>query len=290
MDTPRASIIVPVYNRRDTVGEAIDSALMQTVADVEVIVVDDGSTDGTAEAVRKAFGGDARVVLLTKENGGTASARNEGLPHARGTYVGFLDSDDRYLPEFLAHQIAALEAHPAADMALCDVRYVGAWPSKWTTVFARRAPPLSLDDMLAGGWFIPVGMLLRREAAQAIRFDTETYFEDTDFLFRFFAAGHGAVPVPQVLAEYVKQAATEGAPQKTEERLRIRKEMLLFQERYAAQASDPAAQEIFLHRRWTKYLLATGDRAGASARASRWWRARPWSPQAAWAWIRTRIH
>ncbi|OYW83480.1 MAG: hypothetical protein B7Z20_12545, partial [Sphingobium sp. 32-64-5] len=87
---PLFTVVIPTYNRRDTVVEAVRSALEQTVADVEVIVVDDGSTDGTPSAV--AAIGDERIHVIVQANGGAAAARNRGIAFARGRYVAFLDS------------------------------------------------------------------------------------------------------------------------------------------------------------------------------------------------------
>lgn len=88
------SIIVPLYNTEDYIGECIDSLLMQTMGDFEVIVVDDGSTDKGAELVKSYAQKDSRIKLLQKENGGQSTARNYGFRHAVGEYVIFIDSDD----------------------------------------------------------------------------------------------------------------------------------------------------------------------------------------------------
>ncbi|QQS44846.1 MAG: glycosyltransferase [Acidobacteriota bacterium] len=91
---PRVSVVIPVYNGRETIGYAIECALRQSLPAFELIVVDDGSTDGTAEVV-KGFG--SRIVYLPKPNGGPASARNHGIRFAHGEYIAFTDSD--CLPE-----------------------------------------------------------------------------------------------------------------------------------------------------------------------------------------------
>src|SRR4051812_7778207 len=95
---PLVSIVLPTYNRADVIGRAIDSVRAQTFLDWELLVIDDGSTDGTADVVT---GIDQRVRLLRQPNGGTYVARNYGLVQARGRYLTFLDSDDAWLPHFL---------------------------------------------------------------------------------------------------------------------------------------------------------------------------------------------
>lgn len=114
---PRVSVVIPAYNRAGTLGRAIDSVRGQEVADWELIVVDDGSGDGTA-TVAEAYG-DARIRLVRHPaNRGAAAARNTGIAAARGRYVAFLDSDDEWCPGKLAAQLAVLESEGVPDI-LC---------------------------------------------------------------------------------------------------------------------------------------------------------------------------
>jgi glycosyltransferase involved in cell wall biosynthesis len=106
------SVIIPTYNRRDFVMVAVESVLAQTYGNVEAIVVDDGSSDGTGEFVRGRCGGDPRVRYVWQDNAERAVARNTGLALARGEFVAFLDSDDAWLPDKLAQQVALLESKP----------------------------------------------------------------------------------------------------------------------------------------------------------------------------------
>lgn len=106
-----ASIIIPTYNRADEVVEALDSALAQDYPNFEVIVVDDGSTDDTRECLQVYIDRN-QIKYVYKDNGGCASARNEGLRHATGGYIAFLDSDDILKPDFLSKSIAVLERMP----------------------------------------------------------------------------------------------------------------------------------------------------------------------------------
>jgi glycosyltransferase involved in cell wall biosynthesis len=106
---PRVSIVMPTYNRIDTIGRAIASVRDQTFQDWELIVVDDGSTDGTCDLVA---GVDPRVRLIVQENQGVAGARNAALATARGDLVAFLDSDDAWTPHHLALASAFFQAFP----------------------------------------------------------------------------------------------------------------------------------------------------------------------------------
>lgn len=108
---PFVSVVIPAYNAARTVRAAIDSALDQTVSDLEVIVVDDGSSDDTAEIVEGIC--DPRVYLVHQSNCGAAAARNTGIRHATGTWVALLDSDDLWLSHKLERQLAVLDANPS---------------------------------------------------------------------------------------------------------------------------------------------------------------------------------
>ena len=106
---PRVSVIIPVYNNERYIVATVESVLSQTLRDVEVLVVDDASTDGTVKKVRDLAEHDRRVHLIEQpENAGVALARNRALSVARGRYIAYLDSDDLWLPEKLELQIAFL--------------------------------------------------------------------------------------------------------------------------------------------------------------------------------------
>jgi GT2 family glycosyltransferase len=114
------SVLVPAYNAERWIGEALDSILGQTVPAAEVIVIDDGSIDGTPGVVR-GFG--ARVQYVRQENAGAAAARNRGLALARGDYIAFLDADDLWLPEKLEKQLALLERQPELKWVYSDAYF-----------------------------------------------------------------------------------------------------------------------------------------------------------------------
>ena len=113
---PAVSVVIPAYNAERFIGEAVNSVLEQTYRDFEVIVVDDGSTDKTAEVVKTC----EEVRYLYKENGGTASARNRGVEASRGHYVAFLDADNLWEPEKLEVQIALFERQPSLVWSYTD--------------------------------------------------------------------------------------------------------------------------------------------------------------------------
>lgn len=116
---PKVSVIIPTYNRGYIVSEAIDSVLAQTFAEFELIVVDDGSTDDTAEKIAAVR--DPRVRYVRQANAGASAARNRGVVEARGDLVSFLDSDDLWKPEKLEREQLFLNDHPEVPAVFSDV-------------------------------------------------------------------------------------------------------------------------------------------------------------------------
>jgi glycosyltransferase involved in cell wall biosynthesis len=113
---PKASIIVPAFNVSKTLPQTLNSLLNQTFEDFEIVVVDDGSNDDTAQIAR-AFAADRRVRLIQQRNRGLAGARNTGIAKARGEYVGFCDADDLWQPKKLASHITHLERAPEVGLS-----------------------------------------------------------------------------------------------------------------------------------------------------------------------------
>ncbi len=115
----KVSVVIPTYNRARVVGAAIDSALAQTHDRLEIIVVDDGSTDDTAERVGRRR--DPRLRYVRREHAGVSSARNTGIAAATGDLVSFLDSDDLWKPEKIETEVAALARHPEVGGVFSDL-------------------------------------------------------------------------------------------------------------------------------------------------------------------------
>src|SRR2546430_1863396 len=109
MGTPRVSVIIPAFNSARFLGEAIDSALSQTHTNIEVIVVNDGSTDGTDDLVQRYL---HSIRYLKQSNRGLSGARNVGFKASSGTFICFLDADDILLPEKFERQLALFEREP----------------------------------------------------------------------------------------------------------------------------------------------------------------------------------
>jgi len=114
---PKVSVVAPTFDRREILPRTLDSVLAQTFSDWELIVVDDGSTDGTADMVKHDYS-DAHLVI--QENRGVSAARNAGIAAASGEWIAFIDSDDAWLPEKLNRQMDALEAEPGHRLCHTD--------------------------------------------------------------------------------------------------------------------------------------------------------------------------
>ena len=190
---PLVSIIIPTYNMRQWIAEAIDSALVQTYPHCEIIVVDDGSTDGTGDFSREKYGAQIRYVY--QENKGRGAARNHGLHLARGIYVNFLDADDILAPHKIALQVDFLENHPeyAAVYGRTLLFYDNEPDSIYEpAIVAQYTSGNLLKEMVAAGgllWTCPT--LIRREWIERIGgFDEQMRrCEDFDFFLRLARAG-----------------------------------------------------------------------------------------------------
>ena len=177
--SPRFSIVVPTYNRAKTLQRTLDSCFAQTYADFEVIVVDDGSSDGTLEAL--GTNTDPRLVVVPQQNAGPAAARNHGMRRARGSYIAFLDSDDLWYPEFLATAQAQLEAEPNVllyGQIIVD-RGVGRY---WIKPDRPMADQESIYDFLYvhGGFIQTSTLIVPQSLAATVSWDESVTFGDND--------------------------------------------------------------------------------------------------------------
>jgi glycosyltransferase involved in cell wall biosynthesis len=196
--SPKISVIIPTYNRASKVRSAVESVLAQAISDLEIIVVDDGSTDGTAHILRETYGG--RIRYFAQANQGQSVARNKGLEEARGEWIAFLDSDDLWEKDKLELQFKALEAFgPQCGACYTDVRLINHPETRTLFEMAEEGFHHSKNgglnpDVLqilvrapGAGMVVFLGSLVAR--ADAIQktggFDPNLRFgEDTDFMFR----------------------------------------------------------------------------------------------------------
>ena len=193
---PAVSIIVPVYNGQDYLDRCLDSIAAQTVRDFACIVVDDGSTDGSADLCRARAARDGRFVLLQKQNGGVCSARNAGLDAARGEYVLFCDQDDLIDPHTLEYALTMQQSAPEGFVLWNMTRSRETYDQSLATPLEYAVRPLGQMQVLHRGSMIFVHVwnkLFRRARIEQLhlRFDerlghVSTYGgEDEDFVRRY---------------------------------------------------------------------------------------------------------
>jgi glycosyltransferase involved in cell wall biosynthesis len=208
---PSFSVIIPAYNEAELVGSAIESVLRQSRPDWEAIVVDDGSSDGTADAVREFEQRDPRIRLLQKQNEGLSAARNSGIDVARAPYLSFLDSDDLLMPGYLDAMGSALDAASDAGFAYTDAWAMDAAShrigrttamSAWTPAEDPAGDPMDMIRQLIPNNFIFVATTVPRAVFDRVgRFDPElSSAEDYDMWLRILSRGYTAVRPPGVLA------------------------------------------------------------------------------------------
>lgn len=177
------SVIIPTFNRASIIGETIQSAIDQTHRNVEILVIDDGSTDDTAEVVEKFARRDSRVSYHRENKAGVGPARQSGFDRSHGPYIQFLDSDDLLAPQKIALQVDALAADPSAGVAYGPTyRFRDDWRAEEPDRMTGCQIGEILPAMLAGRAWNTMSALYRREICeQAGRWSDLTAEEDWEF-------------------------------------------------------------------------------------------------------------
>lgn len=194
---PLFTVVIPTFNRREAVVEAVHSALAQSIANIEVIVIDDGSSDGTASAV--AALGDERLHVIVQPNAGASAARNRGIAYARGRYVAFLDSDDRFFPDHLEDLLPLLEQGEdvvAYSRVVVDRGGGRHFLKPYRAIEAGESVDRYL--MCDRGFIQTSSVALSRALAERVRYREDVRFgDDTDFAVRLSLAGARFLMAPR---------------------------------------------------------------------------------------------
>lgn len=280
---PKASIVIPAYNAGAYIIKTLDSIVSQSLDDFECLVIDDGSTDNTAELVTAYQ--DQRIQLIRQANsGGPAAPRNQGLSHATGEYIFMFDSDDIMLPDKLLASVAALDAHPDADMVftnfqsindageLLNANYLQEYETLWQLLPAKDAEinplePSALFNALIRVNFIGTSSVaLRRSALGPEDIFNESMKNSEDRLFwTRFVKTHKALFLNRVLHQYrildtgiSRQSFTKRAPAKIQGLQYIRELCETpEQKRYVnRQIADDYAALSYAYRRQGEHLKA----------------------------------
>jgi len=198
--SPTVSVVVPCFNAKQYVDEALGSVRNQTYSALDIIAVNDGSTDETPKLLERQAECDPRVRLVHQANRGLPAARNAGLRQARGEFVCFLDADDVLLPDKIEKQVRYLRDNPSTDLVYSDY-LIGDDRLEWTGLVAARMPRCELIEAYARkNWFAPMVPLLRRRLIERVGEFDETLraSEDWDYWIRCAEAGgiFGYLPGP----------------------------------------------------------------------------------------------
>ncbi len=184
---PDLSVIIPCYNAERYIAATLDSVLAQTLRPAEVLVIDDGSTDGSAAIIRQyAQQPDSPIQLIQQANAGESRARNVGIQRATSPFIAFLDADDIWMPDKTARQLALLQQHPDAVCVHCRIfnfRDEIDDLDREETELSKDDP--TLEDLLTYHWVSISTMIVRAEAlkgAEPLRFE-ESVQHSEDMLF-----------------------------------------------------------------------------------------------------------
>ena len=240
------SVIIPTYNRADIISRAVNSARNQSYQNLEIIVVDDCSSDDTANIVQKID--DNRIMYHRHQtNLGGSEARNTGIRKAQGKYVAFLDSDDVWLPDKLQHQLSAVSQLEFQDNLVCYSQFQ---KSSQVFYFPSILPRRGKQDhetvpdyfWLSGGEMLTSTLLISRTLASATLFKPRLEkHQDLDFILRLEQQGAKFTFVPQVLVIWHNEPRSDRISQKNNYQISLN-----WIEQYRKQISERAFQGFLL--------------------------------------------
>ncbi len=199
------SVIVPVYNSKLYLNTLIDSILNQTYFDLELILVDDGSTDGSADICDRRSLEDERITVIHKENGGQSSARNEGLLFAKGEYITFADNDDFVHPEMYA---TLMEIIKKENVDVCACGFLNVLDSEFDDLnltlppcsYRRYSAEELVNDYFKPTWKIPVwNKIYKKQVVDELRFEEVHLGEDNLFSYQVICNAKSYCYIDQVM-------------------------------------------------------------------------------------------
>lgn len=206
------SVIVPVYNAEKYINKCIESITNQTYRDLEVILVDDGSTDNSAYICDEYAKKDERIRVIHKENEGQAKARNLALGMVRGKYIGFVDSDDWIEPEMYGSLLSAIDGH---DIAMCGRYNVDEDTGERSILFCNDEPFvmskkeairrfLTYDKIDAAGW----DKLFRKEILEDLEYPSGYICEDIPFIYNALKRCNSVIHTGKPMYNYLQRSGS----------------------------------------------------------------------------------
>lgn len=245
-EAPLVSVIIPTFNAAKFVADAVRSVLNQTYYNIEIHVVDDGSTDNTREVIN-AFASDARVQYHFKENGGVSSARNFGIRAARGQFIGLCDADDLWMPKKLELQISCFEGRPTLGVVYCRPFHVDVDNQPIETRQIKRYSGLIAEQLVLGNFVTGSTSLIRKSCFTDVGdYDVSLRTcEDYDLWLRI-SAKYEFLYLDEVTYRYRQWAGqvsvSSNEPQFYEDAIKVKKNFL---KKNPELVSDSLRQEVW---------------------------------------------
>lgn len=202
---PKVSIIVPVYNVEKYIERCLDSLVNQTLKDIEIIIVNDGSTDGSKEKIQEYINKYKNIVYLEKENGGLSSARNYGIPYAKGEYIGFVDSDD-YVELTMYEKMYNKAIEEKSDMVECN--FIWEYPNKKREdigkIYSDKKEAIVEARVVAWNKIIKKDIIEKTK----ITFPEGLRYEDIEFFYKIVPYLNKISFVKETLVHYVQRGSS----------------------------------------------------------------------------------
>lgn len=274
---PLVTVVIPVFNGEPFVAKAVQSVRAQTMNDVEIIVVDDGSTDGT-QAVLAQLERTHLIRWYQQDHGGPARSRNRGIESARGEFIALLDCDDVWLPDKLAAQLSIMRGDPEVGLVHTDFDVVDEHGAVLEHVSARQSPEPIVQAFVGGHTALPSTLLIRKEVLQKVgALRPELYgSEDSDLTVRLYTVTKFAC-IDRVLVRKLQRG--HGYRDMAFDEVMHREKVLSSREMFlnGLEGIQPLnrSQRAALDREWANYFLLRGraaEKLRRSADARRYYR------------------
>ena len=198
----KISVIIPFYNHSEYLLDAVKSVVNSTYKNLEILVVNDGSTEKTPQEIQSMLMPFDNVILINQENSGVCAARNNGIIKASGEYILPLDADDRIADTYIEKAVSILDQNPDIDIVYCEAEFFGTGQNKkW------NLKPATLSNMLIQNRIFPSGVYRKSKFLEVggYKKEMELGCEDWDFWLSIIETGAKVYQIPEVLFYYRKQ-------------------------------------------------------------------------------------